>query len=550
MLNFLWPQALWKKLLVIAILASGVSVGVMQLTGEEEEKRGIADLWEIEQLQKQFGVGEMKFAEARLGSLPLTVKGSGHIHLPRRTDLYFEATRRSTESYTVEEIRVVEGQMVKKDQALARLDTSTLDRQLERAKIQKEYAEMNKKAKESELEKAESELEKAETEYKARLLDKASKMRASAFGATQVVGQLFIRTLNPILSNPYFSVIPYPYLTQPPKLGAAGEWEKWSEDPWVRDRRRQPAMKNPPGNPPEQSVGGWTAAPQQQMVIPLPPQSGLETPPKDLRETIDRVSWLVNYISSFHQLLNGVFQSVDNMRHAMEEYQEYQKMNEDGEPESPELKQARQELDNAQLQVDNAQLQVDNAQLALEDAEDKLAGAALKAPFDGIVEDIIDIEEGERISGTVPIISLIDPAAVEVTIDVGEMDIDKIKMGQSIKVSLDAFPFMKPDGRVTNVPLASERTSGVVTYEVVAEVDPSPRFIMQLREGSSALAEITIGIEENIIWVPNMAVRGNKVYVVKDNNQAQEQPVFTGRIEGDYTQIISGLKGGETLIIL
>ena len=502
MLKFLWPQALWKKLLVIAILTSGVSVGAMQLTGEEEE-RGVIDLWQIEQLQKEFGTGaEMKFAQARLGSLPLTVKGSGHIHLPRRTQLYFEATRRSTESYTVEEIRVVEGQVVKKDQALARLDTSTLDRQLERAKIQKEYAEMNKKAKENELEEAENELEEAENEYKSRLLDKASKMRDSAFGATQVVGQLFIRTLNPILSNPYFS------------------------------------------------AGGWTAAPQQQMVIPLPPQSGLETPPKDLRETIDRVSWLVNYISSFHQLLNRVFQSVDNMRHAMEEYQEYQKMNEDGEPESPELKQARRELDNAQLQVDNARLQVENAELALKDAEDKLAGAVLEASFDGVVEEIIDIEEGERISGTVPIVSLIDPSEVEITIDVGEMDIDKIKMGQSIKVSLDAFPFMKLDGRVKNVPLASETTSGVVTYEVVAEVDPPPRFIMQLREGSSALAEITIGTEENIVWVPNMAVRGGKVYVVKDNNQAQEQPVFTGRIEGDYTQIISGLKGGETLIIL
>jgi len=502
MLKFLWLQALWKKLLVIAILTSGVSVGAMQLTGEEEE-RGVIDLWQIEQLQKEFGTGaEMKFAQARLGSLPLTVKGSGHIHLPRRTQLYFEATRRSTESYTVEEIRVVEGQVVKKDQALARLDTSTLDRQLERAKIQKEYAEMNKKAKENELEEAENELEEAENEHKSRLLDKASKMRDSAFGATQVVGQLFIRILNPILSNPNFS------------------------------------------------AGGWTAAPQQQMVIPLPPQSGLETPPKDLRETIDRVSWLVNYISSFHQLLNRVFQSVDNMRHAMEEYQEYQKMNEDGEPESPELKQARRELDNAQLQVDNARLQVENAELALKDAEDKLAGAVLEASFDGVVEEIIDIEEGERISGTVPIVSLIDPSEVEITIDVGEMDIDKIKMGQSIKVSLDAFPFMKLDGRVKNVPLASETTSGVVTYEVVAEVDPPPRFIMQLREGSSALAEITIGTEENIVWVPNMAVRGGKVYVVKDNNQAQEQPVFTGRIEGDYTQIISGLKGGETLIIL
>jgi ABC-type Fe3+-citrate transport system substrate-binding protein len=90
----------------------------------------------------------------------------------------------------------------------------------------------------------------------------------------------------------------------------------------------------------------------------------------------------------------------------------------------------------------------------------------------------------------------------------------------------------------------------VVTYKVVAEVDPPPRFIMQLREGSSALAEVTIGMEENIIWVPNMAVRGNKVYVVKDNNQAHEQGVLTGRIEGDYTQIISGLKGGETIIVL
>ena len=537
MLKFLWPQALWKKLLVIAILTSGVSVGAMQLTGEEEE-RGVIDLWQIEQLQKEFGTGaEMKFAQARLGSLPLTVKGSGHIHLPRRTQLYFEATRRSTESYTVEEIRVVEGQVVKKDQALARLDTSTLDRQLERAKIQKEYAEMNKKAKENELEEAENELEEAENEHKSRLLDKASKMRDSAFGATQVVGQLFIRTLNPILSNPYFSVIPYPYLTQPPKYGAGEEWMRRKE-------------QKRPGDLREQSAGGWTAAPQQQMVIPLPPQSGLETPPKDLRETIDRVSWLVNYISSFHQLLNRVFQSVDNMRHAMEEYQEYQKMNEDGEPESPELKQARRELDNAQLQVDNARLQVENAELALKDAEDKLAGAVLEGSFDGVVEEIIDIEEGERISGTVPIISLIDPSEVEITIDVGEMDIDKIKMGQSVKVSLDAFPFMKLDGRVKNVPLASETTSGVVTYEVVAEVDPPPRFIMQLREGSSALAEITIGTEENIVWVPNMAVRGGKVYVVKDNNQAQEQPVFTGRIEGDYTQIISGLKGGETLIIL
>jgi RND family efflux transporter MFP subunit len=503
MLKFLWPQALWKKIAAVAILVSGVSAGVMQLTGEEEEK-GPVDLYQIEQLQKEFGTGEMKFAQARLGSLPLTVKGSGHIHLPRRTQLYFEATRASTESFTVKEIYVVEGQVVKKDQALAKLDTTTLERLRERAKIQVDYAEVNKKAKENDVERAEKKLEKAEKEYKARLLDKASKMRDSAFGATQAAEKLFNSTLNPALSDPFL----------------LKEYRTWKNNP------------------------------QGQMVIPLPPESGLETPPKDLRETIDRVSWLVNYIGSFQQILNGVFNAVDNMRHAMEEYQEYREMNEEGEPESPEIKQARQELENAQLQVENAQLQVENAQLALIDAEDKLAGAVIKAPFDGVVEDIIDIEEGERISGTVPIISLIDPSEVEININVGEMDIDKIKMDQPVKVSLDAFPFMKLDGRVKNVPLASETVSGVVTYEVVAQVDPPPRFIMQLREGSSALAEITIGIQENVVWVPNMAVRGGKVYVVKGDNLVQEQAVFTGRIEGDYTQIISDLKGGETLAML
>ena len=203
------------------------------------------------------------------------------------------------------------------------------------------------------------------------------------------------------------------------------------------------------------------------------------------------------------------------------------------------------------LSIKLAELQVDAAQAALDMAKADLAKAIIVAPFDGIVAGIY-INEEQQLSAmtyTNPAIALIDTSKVEMNGFIDEMDIARIRLEQEAIIALDALPDKKVKGEVTFISPAGTVQAGIVSYKTtITLVNPGK----ELRDGMSATAEIIIDRSENVLLLPNRAIRGSFespfVEVIVDE-QVEKRQVALGLSNGMNTEVLSGLKQGEEVVL-
>jgi len=200
-----------------------------------------------------------------------------------------------------------------------------------------------------------------------------------------------------------------------------------------------------------------------------------------------------------------------------------------------------------------AQLGMDRAQVALDIANDDLKKAVMVAPFDGVVA-LVDIKEGDSLSAmdyaTRTIVELVDPAKMELSAEVDEIDIPNVKLGQRAIISVDALPDVQLEGEVTSVsPLATEE-SGLILYKIKASFEVPED--SGLKAGMSATADIIITGGTDLLLVPSRAVgedsQGNTVVKVVVDNQIEERVVVTGMSDGYQTEIVSGLNEGDVVM--
>lgn len=199
----------------------------------------------------------------------------------------------------------------------------------------------------------------------------------------------------------------------------------------------------------------------------------------------------------------------------------------------------------AQAAVDQAQAQLDLAQFNLENA-------TLVAPFEGIV-GAISMNPGEMVSAQT-FITVLDPMSVRVDVNVDETDVVKVRVGMPATVTLEALPDRRLTGRVVGVGMAGTVTQGIVTYPISISVqarDPLP-------SGITATATITIDQRENVLLVPNRAVRTqgrNRIVEVITGQQPNGQPlretrqVRAGLSNDQFTEILEGLREGDIVVI-
>jgi len=95
---------------------------------------------------------------------------------------------------------------------------------------------------------------------------------------------------------------------------------------------------------------------------------------------------------------------------------------------------------------------------------------------------------------------------MQVECSVDEADIGKIKEGQKVKFTVDAFPNDAFTGKVTQVRYSPEVIQNVVTYTTIVEVD-NPE--MKLRPGMTAIVSVVTGEAKDALRVPNAALRFN-----------------------------------------
>jgi macrolide-specific efflux system membrane fusion protein len=211
------------------------------------------------------------------------------------------------------------------------------------------------------------------------------------------------------------------------------------------------------------------------------------------------------------------------------------------------------QIDAAKESVEHAQQAVELAQESLAQTQKELDEAIITAAIDGVVTSV-SAEEGDIIPSpsfsTKPIIHLIDPSSMELIVEVDEIDVPEVKLGQEVIIELDALPDVELISNVTTIFPMPLEVGGVVVYRVKIIFDVPEG--LGIKVGMSAEVDIVLAKRSNVLLVPDRAIEedenGRTIVKVMVGEEIEERPVEIGISDGFDTEVISGLNEGEVVI--
>jgi len=247
---------------------------------------------------------------------------------------------------------------------------------------------------------------------------------------------------------------------------------------------------------------------------------------------------------------------------------------------------ATAERDRAKAALDSADanLAIANADLKLQQAD--LAKSTIYAPIDGIVLTR-SVDPGQTVASSLqaPVLFVIaaDLRKMELKAAIDEADIGAVKAGQNARFTVDAFPERPFNAEIRDISYASVTTDGVVTYDARLDVDNGE---LLLRPGMTATVSVVTKQAKGALTVPSSAFRyrptetrergfsllsmftgrggrggrwrnsqqdkpaeGLRTLYVLEGGQPRRVDVKVGATDGDVTEVLSGLKEGDKVII-
>jgi HlyD family secretion protein len=175
---------------------------------------------------------------------------------------------------------------------------------------------------------------------------------------------------------------------------------------------------------------------------------------------------------------------------------------------------ARSDLDTSEAnydsndaQVNAAVAQVTQTEAALRFAETNLRYTKIVSPVDGIVVSRnIDVGQTVAASFQTPTLFTIaqDLTKMQIDTNIDEADIGKIKKGQDVEFTVDAYPDNNFHGIVDQIRIAPITVQNVVTYDVVIKVDNGD---LKLKPGMTANVSVIVASKDGVLKIPNAALR-------------------------------------------
>ena len=197
-----------------------------------------------------------------------------------------------------------------------------------------------------------------------------------------------------------------------------------------------------------------------------------------------------------------------------------------------------------------------SAELNMDNLQEAMNNYTVTSPISGTIIEK-NAKAGDALTAGADLCTIYDLSYLVMVINVDELQVSDISVGQSVQVTADAVPDKTYTGTVTRVSMKGSSNGGTTTYPVTVRIDETEG----LRPSMNANAEIVIAEAKNALAVPNAAiVRGGYVLVTKDSPSAANAdpdmtapegyvyvPVKIGVSDDDYTQIISGVTGNDTV---
>jgi membrane fusion protein (multidrug efflux system) len=208
---------------------------------------------------------------------------------------------------------------------------------------------------------------------------------------------------------------------------------------------------------------------------------------------------------------------------------------------------AEREVDDSASQAKQTKAEVSRLKAVIE-------RKTIRAPFTGRT-GIREVNLGKYLSAGAAVVALqtLDPIYVDFSLP--QQDIGNISAGQTVKVSVDAFPGKPMEGKITAInPQVDDATRNIRLQATLDNKDE------KLRPGMYARVSVVLESADKFITVPGTAINrapyGDTIYVIENMKDAKgkeylgvrQQAIKTGPTRGDQVAVVEGLKGGEEIV--
>jgi HlyD family secretion protein len=291
------------------------------------------------------------------------------------------------------------------------------------------------------------------------------------------------------------------------------------------------------------------------------------------------------YKDELEEARENIIDARDNLRDAEEDFEPYEDWAEDNQTRrdyKDRVDQAQRDYDEEVRKLRELQLEKRNAEAAYElahaqleeakrqyqrwangpdpdevasletritAAEATIALSRLEAPFAGTVTHV-NIKSGDQVSPGTSAIRIDDLSHLLVDVQVSEVDINRVTVGQPVSLTFDAILGQDYQGFVSDVSPVGQNTQGIIEFLVTVELsDPNGN----VKPGMTAGVNIVVNQLENVVLVPNRAVRvqdGQRVVYVLRNGSLERIPISLGASSDTMSQVLEGnLQNGDSIVL-
>lgn len=200
--------------------------------------------------------------------------------------------------------------------------------------------------------------------------------------------------------------------------------------------------------------------------------------------------------------------------------------------------------------VEAARTAYEAALAAVQSAQASVDAATLRAPFDGTVVAMY-VGANDTIGPGQKVMYLADFRELRLNAQVTEVDVPRIALGQTVRVTFDMYPGQMFTGTVLDLPQQVVNQNGIAFYQVVTSLDPGQSLI---RLGMYGNARILIGERDNVLTMPSAAIRYNSmgetyVDLRRKDDSIEQRTVELGMNDGIQVEVLSGLVEGDTVMV-
>ncbi|HSN53211.1 MAG TPA: efflux RND transporter periplasmic adaptor subunit [Candidatus Sulfomarinibacteraceae bacterium] len=213
----------------------------------------------------------------------------------------------------------------------------------------------------------------------------------------------------------------------------------------------------------------------------------------------------------------------------------------------------RSERDRSRAACEAALAAVERAVAQVAVVEVEIAFTELRAPFDGVVAEV-STEVGEWITPSPPgvpippVIDLLDPTSTYVSAPIDEIDAERVRVGQEVRLSVDSRPGVRFAGRVARV---APYVLDVLEQNRTVEIDvdfAEPGLAAGVLPGTSADVEVILDRREGVLRVPTSGVADDGRMLRLTDGVLEEVRIETGLSNWQFTEVLGGVAEGDRVV--